>query len=126
MAILTASLSPGLAVSTVILDVLSFPLWWYTRGFAVFARVFFHPLRFLSDYLALPVLAENLAQPLFGDVTRSGRIMSVFVRTGHLLVLAGALSILAVLVSAAYLFWMLLPVVAVVEIFRIGLDLIIP
>ena len=126
MATPTGSLSVQPSVSAALLDILRFPLWWYTRGWVSFARMFFAPLRFLNEYLALSVLIENLAQPLFGDVTRGGRILSIFVRVGHVLVLVGAVGILAVLVSAAYLFWMLLPLVAVVEIFRIGLEALIP
>lgn len=114
------------SVSGVFLDTFRFPLWWYTRGVMHFARLFFSPLRFASDYLALPVLAQSLTQPLFGDVTRGGRTISVFVRIGHFLVLLGAIAILGLLLGVVYLFWVLLPVLAVLQILRIGVGLFLP
>lgn len=116
----------GILFQQIAVDILEFPLWWYTRGLVLFGRTFFWPLVYYNQFFALPVLAVNLTQPLFGDYTRSGRILSVCVRIGHFLVLGTAFVMVSAALVVAYLFWVFLPLIAVAEFIRTLVSLLIP
>lgn len=73
-------------VTDIVLDVVRFPVWWYTRGAAQVAGWYGQQLGFGIDRLALIVLLRNLGRPMFGDYTWQGRIISFFVRIVQLAV----------------------------------------
>lgn len=115
-----------LPLESVVTDLLEFPLWWYTRGIRRFAQMFFSPVLFLAQYFALPVLVVNLGQPLYGDFTWKGRILSFFVRIGHLLVLSSGIAIIGLFLVFAYALWMLLPLMSVAQMFRLFVEFVLP
>lgn len=73
-------------VTDIVLDVVRFPVWWYTRGAAQVAAWYGQQLGFGIDRLALIVLLRNLGRPMFGDYSWQGRIISFFVRIVQLIV----------------------------------------
>lgn len=73
-------------VTDIVLDVVRFPVWWYTRGAAHVAGWYGEQLGYGLDRLALLVLLKNLGTPMFGDYSWQGKIISFFVRIVQLFV----------------------------------------
>ncbi len=82
----TASLLFRFVAIDVLLDVVRFPYWWYSRGTVLVLGWYVSVLRDGASRLALVVLLKNLGRPMFGDYTREGRIISFLVRIVQLLV----------------------------------------
>lgn len=93
-----------------------FPVWWYTRGLKKRFSGFIQGIKMSAHNLALKIMFKYLFKPMFGERSKSGRIISFFMRlillfwrlflfglslTGHLLLL---------------IFWLVLPMMAVWQI----------
>jgi hypothetical protein len=72
----------------VLLDILNFPLWWYTTGLKIRLLNFKDKIKEINHALALSLLFRYLLKPMYGDYTRSGRIISLVVRLIHFTVLS--------------------------------------
>lgn len=66
--------------SKIQLNPLTFPLWWYTAGFGVVWQRAKQQFRYGLKKTAFRLFLRNLRHPLYGDYTRSGRIISFFLR----------------------------------------------
>lgn len=67
-------------VRDILIDIIRFPIWWYTRGTANALRFVWSELLSIIDRLSLRILIRNLGKPMYGDYSRSGRIISFFIR----------------------------------------------
>ncbi len=86
--------------------VLSFPVWWYTRGLKLAARFCFGSIKNQWLGLGLSVWLKNLFVPMYGETAISGRIISFFMRIAVLIgkgVLFIIWSIVMVLLFVVYL-----------------------
>ena len=98
-------------IKHIILDILYFPLWWYTRGFA---RTIKFALRSVSDaerQIALGIWLKAMFKPMFQDYTWEGRMVSFFMRIMLLIfkiVMFGAWVIGAILIIIA---WTAIPII---------------
>lgn len=63
-----------------LLDFLTFPLWWYSRGLVLAARHFLRRLKIGLQFTGLKVWLLNLTKPMFGDVTWQGRLIGLTMR----------------------------------------------
>lgn len=61
-------------------DVLRFPVWWYTTGLLRAFRFFGQEAAVGAESLSLILLFRNLLKPMYGDYTKTGRIISFFLR----------------------------------------------
>ena len=103
-----------------ILDVFYFPIWWYSVGLKkrlIFCQI---QIRNLARILALKTLITHLFKPMFGDYSRTGRIISFFMRWIQLiwrlfLFILGATGLIILI-----LIWIFLPIVAVWQIYRMA------
>ena len=94
-------------------DFLSFPVWWYTKGFVHIARNRIVGISSAADNLALRLLLLNIFKPMFGQYDRAGRVISFFMR---IIILIGRLIYLAIyslLQVALLLLWVAAPIVIV-------------
>ncbi len=73
-------------VTDIVLDVVRFPVWWYTRGLVKAFGWYNDEVRYASDRLALLVLLKNMGRPMFGDYSKEGRLISLGVRFVQLIV----------------------------------------
>lgn len=93
-----------------ILDVIYFPVWWYTKGLSKAGVFFMNEVSDWANRLSLKILFRNMLKPMYGDYSRSGRIISFFMRIivfGFKLILMVIwLSVLSVL----FIFWIVLPI----------------
>lgn len=63
-----------------ILDVIYFPVWWYTKGLKKAGVFFMDEVADWANRLSLKILFKNMLKPMYGDYSRSGRIISFFMR----------------------------------------------
>jgi hypothetical protein len=61
-----------------------FPFWWYGKGFKKAIRFFKKEIKAGWRALALRILIRNLFKPMWADYTKSGRVISIFIRLIHL------------------------------------------
>jgi len=99
-----------------ILDILYFPIWWYTAGLKKRGRVFINNVFKLSRYLALKILIVNLFKPMFGQYDWRGRIISFFMRLTQLIIYLIIFLIGTILLFALLLIWIFLPIIALWQI----------
>lgn len=62
------------------LNLLTFPLWWYTHGLVavwIWAR---RRARYDLRATGIVLFSRHLSEPLFGDYTRSGMVVGFFLR----------------------------------------------
>lgn len=96
-----------------ILDVLYFPIWWYTGGV-------WHALMFCLDMLkegnrnfAPGVWLRNIFVPMYGQYDWQGRIISFIMRLAQIIGRTFALLVWLVVCLIFFLIWLALPLVVV-------------
>ena len=62
------------------LNILTFPIWWYTDGAGLIWRISKRKLALAIRTSGLGIFARHLTEPIYGDYTRTGRIVSFFLR----------------------------------------------
>ena len=62
------------------LNPVTFPLWWYTTGFGIMWQWAVRQFRYGLKTTSLMLFLRHMRHPLYGDYTRSGRIISFFLR----------------------------------------------
>lgn len=58
----------------------SFPIWWYSEGLQLASRRAGERYRYVMRSTGIAIFMRNMMQPLYGDYTRAGRIISFFLR----------------------------------------------
>lgn len=97
-------------------SVLFFPVWWYTKGLAYQARAFARRVRSTFRTLGLRILVEHFTEPMYGDYSKSGRAISLVMRTLQLGVYSVIMFIALILFVALFLIYLILPVLVTYEI----------
>lgn len=102
-----------------ILNILYFPVWWYSVGLKKRVIGFIQGTGNLARNLALKLMFTHIFKPMFGERSRSGRIISFFMRLILLiwrlfLFVLGTLGQLILLII-----WIILPVVSVWQIINL-------
>jgi len=64
----------------ILLDFVYFPLWWYSHGFKKVVLFCLEQMKEWGERLSLRILFANLFKPMYSDYSRSGRIISFFLR----------------------------------------------
>ncbi len=62
------------------LSILTFPIWWYGEGLNLAWLHCKSKYRIVLRSTGLIIFIKNISQPLYGDTTRQGRIISIFIR----------------------------------------------
>jgi len=62
------------------LNILSFPVWWYTIGLKIIVQWTKKQYYFGLHRTGLLLFIKHLKEPLFGDYTKSGIVFSFFMR----------------------------------------------
>lgn len=97
-------------------SIVYFPVWWYSHGLKKRFLGFISGLGALSHNLGLKIMFKYLFKPMFGERSRSGRIISFFMRLILLfwrlfLFLLGAGGRLLL-----FVLWVVLPIIALWQI----------
>jgi hypothetical protein len=109
-------------IRDVVFDVIRFPVWWYTTGTRQAARFVGNEFLAVLNRLSVRVLFRNLLKPMYGDYSRSGRIISLFMRLIVFAFNTIVLVVWTVLLLAALVVWLaVLPLAvyqAIIQIIR--------
>ncbi|NCO23158.1 hypothetical protein GW896_00625 [Candidatus Kuenenbacteria bacterium] len=99
-----------------IFTVLYFPFWWYGPGLLKRAKGLAKRIKNLSHDLALKIMFINLLRPMFGEYSRSGRIISFFMRCVLLIWRLILFSLGVIFFVLLFLIWIFLPLIAIWQI----------
>lgn len=97
--------------------ILYFPVWWYSAGLKKMFIFIKNEVLSFAATLNLKILFKSLFKPMYGDYSREGRIISIFVRFFHFLFLFIAELVLIVVLLIVFLAWLLLPLIVAYFIF---------
>lgn len=100
-------------VQDIVFDFIRFPLWWYTEGVRRAARFAWSEIRGWAQRLSLIILVRNMFKPMYGDYTRTGRAISLFLRLIIFVVKVVMMVIWVGVVLLLFIAWLALPPVLV-------------
>ena len=100
----------------VIGDIVVFPVWWYTAGMVKSARFFWRRLTGLARRLGVGIWVKNLFQPMYGRRDWQSLMISFFMRLVQIIVRSAILIIWAVVLLAAFIFWLTAPILVIYKI----------
>lgn len=112
MAQSTATRATLFVLRELIGEVLYFPVWWYSRGLAGTGRSLLSQWYGLANRMSIPILARTMGRPMYGDYTRSGRVISFFFRLLLLVSRLVVFGVWTVMLIVAMIGWILGPIVA--------------
>ena len=102
-----------------ILDILLFPVWWYTEGFRRMFIMLWHNLEDTNLRLAPGLWLKNIFTPMYGQRDLQGRLMSFFMRTVNVIGRTIALLVWFMLLVFVLVFWLIIPVFIAFMIIRV-------
>ncbi len=106
-----------------VLNIIYFPVWWYTIGLMKVVRLVVREARSLAQTFNLKILFQSLLIPMFGQYDLAGRIISFFVRIVYTSGLFVISIVYTVLLCCMLLIWLTLPLFIVYNaLFHFGID----
>ncbi len=93
----------------ILLDILRFPIWWYTAGVKRAWKFFIRQSKVGLQAVALKIWFKNLFRPMFGDYSRSGRLISFFVRLVEIFFRTIVFLIWIIVSFILFILWLALP-----------------
>ena len=102
-----------------ILDVLYFPIWWYTRGALHAMQWCLNIFRSGNATLAPGLWLTNIFTPMFGQYDWQGRIISFFMRFVNVIGRSIALFFWFLLCIVLFLIWLCLPILMIYSIYYV-------
>jgi hypothetical protein len=109
-------LVPKSIIADLALDVLYWPIWWYTFGFLKVVKFVFSEIRSQSESLGVGVWLKNLFVPMYGMYDFESRIISFLVRLAELIGRSLLLLIWSLMLFIIILFWLVLPLIIISQI----------
>jgi len=104
-------------IGELIISIIYFPLWWYTKGLM---NVLFYLQKFITNKeksLAFFVWLKNIFRPMYGQYDWQGRIISVLVRTIQVIIRGIILLVWVIFSIILFLVWIFLPALITYELF---------
>lgn len=96
--------------------VLYFPVWWYSSGTKKVLFFVGREIAGVANALGIIILFKNLLKPMYGDYSKSGRIISFFVRIVQYVFLLIAITIWSLLMVILLIAWLILPIIIIYSI----------
>lgn len=93
-----------------VLDILLFPIWWYTGGARHALMFCVRMVKEVNVLLAPGLWLKNITVPMFGQYDIQGRIVSFFMRLANVIVRSIGLFIWVVIMVCVFFLWLLFPV----------------
>ena len=93
-----------------VLDVLYFPLWWYTTGLLHVLKTLWGMLVRANYSLAPGLWLKNIFVPMFGQTDWQGRFMSIFMRFVNVIGRSIALLFYTAFLLLLLAVWLVLPI----------------
>lgn len=95
------------------LDIVYFPVWWYTGGIKYIVSKFLHIVASGNEFLSPGLWLKNLFVPMFGQFDWQGRLVSFFMRLVQLIARGFALMVWVLLSLSIVIFWVLFPIIVI-------------
>ncbi len=92
-----------------IIDVIYFPVWWYTAGVVYMLGICRNFLSTANGFLAPGLWLKNVFVPMFGQYDLQGRLVSFFMRLMNVIVRSLGLFIWFFVVLVFFLLWISVP-----------------
>jgi len=102
-----------------ILDILYFPLWWYTSGIKFAFKKCFAFFLAGNSRLAPGLWLKNIFVPMFGQWDFQGRIISFFMRLFQVIIRFFILLLWFAFIFVLFCFWLLVPIFVVIKLFNL-------
>lgn len=93
----------------IVLDILYWPIWWYTSGLKKAAGRFSDTLVQANDELALSIWIKNIFKPMFQQNDVWGRVISFFMRLAQIIFRSIAFMFWLGLAIVSFLIWLVMP-----------------
>lgn len=107
----------GKILIQIILDIIYFPLWWYSVGFVRFLKKIGYFLREQWIIIGAGVWLKNLFVPMYGQNDFTSRAISFFVRFFQIIFRFIAFIFFTLTSLALVLIWLILPIAIISLIF---------
>jgi len=108
----------ALAFLDLVLDLLYWPIWWYSRGLLNMAKFCGREIAEQQEKLGLMIWVKNIFTPMYGQYDIEGRIISFFVRLSQIIVRLVLLMVWGFFVFLMLVIWLILPVFIIYEIYQ--------
>lgn len=95
------------------LDIIYFPVWWYTSGLLAAFSFLRARIRDGNDQFVPLLWLKNIFVPMYGQYDWQGRIMSVFMRIVNIIARTIALLIWSTVIFLIILLWILAPILLI-------------
>lgn len=92
----------------IFLDTVYFPIWWYSSGLVRVLGWCKQSLIDMERTAALKIWAKAMFQPMFQDYTKSGRLISFFMRLVLLIFKLMMMGLWLIILGVIILIWLLL------------------
>jgi hypothetical protein len=93
-----------------------FPVWWYSSGTKKVLIFVGRQISGVANAMGLSILSKNLLKPMYGDYSRSGRIISFFMRLIQFFFLTIAITVWSIVMFVFFILWLLLPIIVIYSI----------
>lgn len=98
----------------IVWDIIYFPIWWYSKGLMrvinfCLESAIFH----VNRRMALGIWVKNMFKPMYGDYTREGRIISLFMRFVVLIWKLVGIILWLIILLLVFILWIILPLVII-------------
>ncbi|NLZ74505.1 hypothetical protein GX917_01185 [Candidatus Falkowbacteria bacterium] len=103
----------GKIIVSLVLELIYFPIWWYSVGFLRFFKNIRLFLIQREKSLGFLIWAKNILVPMYGQYDLAGRVISFFMRLVQIIARGFILLLWASLCFLALLLWLILPVALV-------------
>ncbi len=100
----------------IIKDILYFPLWWYGKGFFIFALNIINFIKNQEKSLALLVWMKNIFKPMYGQSDWQGILVSIFMRIIQIIFRSIVMLVVLLIAFILVVVWLVLPIFVVYEI----------
>ena len=94
----------------VLLDIVMFPVWWYSRGLLLMLRWCVETLKGYAKYFAIGIWIKNIFVPMFGQHDWQSRLISIFMRIVQIVGRSIGLAVMAVGICLALLLYIAAPI----------------
>jgi hypothetical protein len=106
----------GKIIFELLVDIIFFPFWWYSRGLFLIGGKLLSALSDREKSLALFIWIKNIYRPMYGQYDWQGWLISFFMRVVQIIFRSIALLFWLAIYLAVFLFWLILPVLAIMQI----------
>ena len=97
-----------------ILDILYFPIWWYSGGVKHTGVFCLNLFRGANNFLAPGLWLQNITVPMFGQYDWQGRLVSFFMRLINVIGRSIALLFVIFFILGIFFLWLIFPVFVVI------------